>query len=176
MWYVIQVVGGKEKKMLSHINKALSQVPNLKLFIPRYVCMRKYQGQWHQEVKELFPGYIFVDTQQPELVEKGLRIFVSDVKPVCIGGGFYPIRQDEEKFLRGMMNAQNEIGISIGNLVNGRLVAESGPLESMPEAVDAICKIDRHKRIAELKLSLWGKERRVQVGLEVKEKLTIEEY
>ncbi len=173
MWYVISVAEGEEEKLMPRVRRALFTAPDCKLILPKYICQRRYQGMWHTEVKTLFPGYIFVDTDCPEKVVDGLKVFSANVRPVCIGGGFYPIRKEEHEFLLNMMNEKYEIELSVGNIVDGRLIVDEGPLK---DKSSKICRIDRHKRTAWLALTLWGNERQVKVGLEVKARLTGEEY
>lgn len=112
----------------------------------------------------LFPGYVFVCTKQPDQVEKRLQIFTHGVKPVRIGGGFNPIRSEEQEFLQSMMNEDYEIGYSSGNIIDGKLVIDYGPLMDKTESV---VKIDRHRRFAEILMTLWGVEQRIRVGLGV---------
>jgi putative transcription antiterminator len=173
MWYVIQVAEGTEENIIPKIGRALENVPDCNFIVPKYISNRRYQGMWHEEIKVLFPGYMFVDTVHSEEVLEGLKIFSANVKPVCIGGGFYPIRKEEQEFLLSMMNNRYEIELSVGNIVDGRLIVDAGPLKNRSSSV---CRIDRHKRTAELVLTLWGEKRRVKVGLQVKERLTGDEY
>ena len=175
MWYVIQVAEGTEENIIPKIGRALENVPDCNFIVPKYISNRRYQGMWHEEIKVLFPGYMFVDTVHSEEVLEGLKVSAQrgEYRPVCIGGGFYPIRKEEQEFLLSMMNNRYEIELSVGNIVDGRLIVDAGPLKNRSSSV---CRIDRHKRTAELVLTLWGEKRRVKVGLQVKERLTGDEY
>lgn len=165
MWYVLQVAVGREDSLIPAIERALRPLGDCEVFTPHYLAFRKNKDGWFTERRTLFPGYVFVDTQKPDALEKRVRIFTTSVKAVCIGGGFYPIRPAEQEFLAGMMGASREIAVSIGEMIEGNLVVRQGPLIGH---VGDVKKIDMHKRRAEVACSLWGEERRMRVGLEVR--------
>lgn len=71
MWYVIQVMSGEEHEKEQLFKKLILNRDGRtydKIFVPMYVRKKRYQGKWHEEQKVLFPGYIFVDTSDIELV------------------------------------------------------------------------------------------------------------
>jgi transcriptional antiterminator NusG len=173
MWYVVQSAEGKELNAAEKCRKAIPSHVATLIFSPRYEYMRRYQGAWHIKEGILFPGYIFVESDHPAELEEYLGHISSVVTPVCIGGGFYPIREDEEKFLQSMLDETYCIRYSLGYIVDGYLVVEHGPLQ---EKTDRITKIDRHRRAADITLRLFEEEKKVQVGLEVPRKMTAEEY
>ena len=75
--------------------------------------------------------------------------------------------------LRRMMDENDCIRFSVGYLVDQVLIVKEGPLQGFTEAVRWI---DRHKRAALVEISLFNERRKMKVGLEVKAKLTAEEY
>jgi transcriptional antiterminator NusG len=173
MWYVVQSTDDKEIVAMEKCKKAIPSAIATSIFSPRYEYMRRYRGDWHIKEGILFPGYIFIESNQPQELAKHLEHISGVVTPVRVGGGFYPIRDDEEDILRSMLDETYCIRYSLGYIVDGRLVVERGPLIGKTQYVT---KIDRHMRGAELMLHLFDKERRVQVGLEVPRKMTAEEY
>jgi transcriptional antiterminator NusG len=169
VWYVIQVLKGAEER--SACNKTREAIPEgmaANIFVPTYICMRRYQGMWHREQKVLFPGYFFIDTEQPEQVEELLNVLSGIVKPVCVGKDFVPVYAEEQQFLEEMMNAQHEIEMSVGNIINGAFDIYEGPLQKKGSIIR---RIDRHKRTGEIEVKLLGEIRRVKVGLEIVEKV-----
>ena len=66
MWYVIQVNTGDEENVLSMCARIVKEETYNDLFIPRYVCSRRYLGNWHNDALIMFPGYLFVDTDDIE--------------------------------------------------------------------------------------------------------------
>ena len=173
MWYVVQTASGQEEKAMEQCGHAVPTNAAGAIFSPTCECMKKYQGTWHMEVQRLFPGYVFIDSERPEELEKYLKRIPGAVIPVRIGGGFYPIRKEEQEFLQDMLDESYCLRFSIGNIVDGELIVEQGPLCKKAVYVQ---KIDRHRRSAQVLFRLFGEERPTRVGLEVKARLTAEEY
>lgn len=173
MWYAAQTTCGKERTAIEECRNALPENLAARIFVPRYQYMKKYQGQWHTEEAAAFPGYVFIESEKPAELEEALLRIPHTVTPVCIGGGFYPIRKEEEIFLRQMLDEQDCIRCSIGYLVDGQLMVWQGPLK---HAVERVRKIDRHKRLAEVEVRLFEESRQMKLGLEVKAKVSGEEY
>ncbi|MGN0466631.1 MAG: antiterminator LoaP [Lachnospiraceae bacterium] len=172
MWYVLQVAAGREDSICEKCKKAFLGKEASQIFVPKYVWLKKVKGVRQKEVNPLFSGYLFVESKMPETLEKRLQI-LQGVKPVCIGGGFYPIREEEEDFLRQFWGEERIVHFSTGYIVDRELNVIDGALKNFPKKVR---RIDRHNRLAEIELSLFGQQRRVLVGLEVKAKLTKEEF
>lgn len=173
MWYVAQTACGKERAAIEECRNALPENLAARIFAPRYQYRKKYQGQWHTEEAAAFPGYVFIESENPTELEEALERIPHTVTPVRIGDGFYPIRAEEETFLRQMLDEQDCIRNSVGYLVDGQLLVTQGPLKA---ATARIRKIDRHKRLAEVEVQLFEESRRVKLGLEVKAKVSGEEY
>lgn len=173
MWYVIQIKRGSEKDMCKKCRQALPMPVCSCVFVPKFRKVMKVKGVWKKEEEILFPGYLFVETKNAEEVEKYLEPLYGATKPVYIGGGFYPIRDEEEEFLRSIMNGNYVLNISKGYIVDGNLVVTKGPLV---QYADHVKWFDRHKRIGELELALWGERKTVRVGLEVVARVTEEEF
>ena len=173
MWYVVQCISGREESAIEKCRNALDSKLEPKIFSPICQFQKRYEGLWHTIEQIAFPGYILIESSQPAELEKLLQRISGVVVPVRIGGGFFPMREEEEAFLREMLDERDCIRFSVGYLVDGTLVVSRGPLK---EKGNFVRRIDRHKRIAELELSLLGEKKRVKIGLEVKAKLTGEEW
>lgn len=176
MWYVLQVAAGSEDSLVPIIGRALHVVDEYcDVFVPHFLGFRKDKEIWrNDERRVLFPGsgYVFVDTDRPELVEKRLHIFTNQVKPVSIEGGFHPIHMEEQEYLQKWMDAHHDIAISTGELIDGTLVVYHGPLRGRTKFVR---RIDKHKRSAEVDCTLWGQKQLMRVGLELQWKNLREE-
>lgn len=142
-------------------------------FAPTYQYLKRYSGKWNLEEDWLFPGYVFIESNLPNELEKQLKRIPTTVVPVRIGGGFNPIYEEERAILKMLIDENNCIRMSCGIIVDNRLIVEKGPLNNCQTY---ITRIDRHKRIAELGIELWKEPRRIKAGLEVRAKLTAEEY
>lgn len=173
MWYVVQTTSGREQAAVEKCKKALSRDIAADLFVPVCQFEKLYQKQWKMVTETAFPGYVFIESTKGEELEKMLRRIADVVTPVCIGGGFYPIRAEEEEVLRTLMDENDCIRTSVGYLVDEKLIVSQGPLDAFSESVKWI---NRHKRVAEIEISLFNEPRKMWVGLEVKGKMTGEEY
>ena len=123
--------------------------------------------------KVAFPGYFFIESDVPEQLEKKLLRIPGVVTPVRIGGGFNPIREEEEVMLRQLMDENDCILYSIGNLVDGKLIVEEGPLKKF---TGKVMRIERHDRWADIEMPLFETCKTMKVGLEIKARVTAEEY
>lgn len=187
MWYVIQVKTGEEEWIREKCRRVLPVSACRNIFAPKFQKMMKVKGIWRVEEEILFPGYLFLEMpkreepfdelEKADMLKERLQPLGSMIKPVCIGGGFYPIRQEEEALLRSLMHAteHNEYILerSRGYVVDGKLVVTNGPL--IPYT-DYVKWFDRHKRIGKLEISLWGETRKITVGLEVVARVTAKEF
>ena len=70
--YVIQVTAGKEERARRLILRLLPDVVE-DCYTPAYEVMRRVRGEWRLVRGTLLPGYLFVQTANPEKVAHGLR-------------------------------------------------------------------------------------------------------
>ena len=173
MWYVVQTMVDREDSAIEKCRIALDEKVATRVFTPKCQLPRKFHGEWKNIEKVAFPGYVFIESDSSAELEKLLMRIPSVVTPVRIGGGFYPIRKDEEAMLRKMMDANDCIRSSSGYIVDEKLVVEKGPLQHFAEMVK---KIERHKRWADVEVILFEECKYMRVGLEVKARITGEEY
>lgn len=163
-WYMLRTAVNQEKTRVFELEHTFAGLA-CSVFLPRYVCARRYEGAWHMESRLLFPGYIFVDTERPDAVKKRMAL-LSGVEQVG-SGGFFPIQPAEQEFLQGLLSPDYEVGYSVGDLRDGKLVIASGPLAAY---TDRVRRIDRHKRLAEVEYTLCGEAGRMRLGLEIRSK------
>ena len=72
MWYVIQVINGREDAMRERIERVLPGGAMQELFYPQYQTEIKVHGEWVNTTKPLFPGYLICDTADPRTVQQYL--------------------------------------------------------------------------------------------------------
>ena len=70
--YVVQVIGGQEESASEMIIKHAQDIVE-DCFIPRHEFMYRKSGHWHCKLRKLFPGYVFVATDEPERVRAAIR-------------------------------------------------------------------------------------------------------
>ena len=93
--------------------------------------------------------------------------------PVRIGGGFHPINKEEEEILQQLMDENDLILASVGNIIDGKLIVDEGPLKGLE---DRVRKINRHDRWGEVEIELFEECKTMRVGLQIVARLTGDEY
>lgn len=140
------------------------------IFVPKYTCMRKFQGEWHEKTLPLFFDYFFGDTERGEEVLEHLKVVSRIAKPVCVGDEFVPIYAEEQELLEEMMDEGKVIHKSKGDIISGEFRIYEGPLVDV-EKCKRIRKVDRHQRFGLLEIGVHGEKKLVRVGLEIVKKV-----
>lgn len=170
MWYVVQVVGGQEKRVLTLMQKIVADDLLQECFIPQYEIMRKTQGVWKKRVEVLLPGYLFVATDQPDRLMVELQKVPAFTKLLGNNDVFIPLNDQEVTFFESFTEPQHRtVTMSEGIIDGDDIVILKGPLMYQ---TGLIKKIDRHKRLAYLEMSIMGRKKIVKLGLEIVEKKT----
>lgn len=164
-WYAVQVRCGKEEEIMNTC--ALMVKPSVleECFVPKCKKMKKFRGRWENVVEILFKGYVFMITDDINELYNELKK-VPDLTKVLGNDGteIYPIRQEEAKFLTRFGGPQHLVEVSSGYVIGDTIKVTDGPLMGQE---GSIVKVDRHKRLAYVEVSLFGQVTRVQVGLEL---------
>lgn len=164
MWYVIQVRTGTEEEIQRQCETIIDKSILEKSFIPKYEQERKYQGEWHTELKILFPGYVFLISGEKEKLFFELKRIIGLTKLLGTGETIVSLTDEEVNFLLRLGGEEQTVEMSEGIIENDRVVVLSGPLKGNE---GLIRKIDRHKRKAWLEIEMFGRTVEMQVGLEV---------
>ena len=172
MWHVAHTMAGREESAIAQCRVAVGETAR-QFILPRCQFNRRWHGESKLIEKVAFPGYFFIDSDTPEELEKMLSRIPSMVTPVRIGGGFNLIRKEEKDVLLRMMNENDLIEASVGNVVDGKLIVEDDPLKGLEGRVK---KYERHDRWAEVELPLFDECKSMKVGLQVVAKMTEDEY
>lgn len=164
-WYVIQVRSGKEDEIKRTCERKIEREVLKECFIPRSIRLKKYQGKWHQVEEILFKGYVFMITDHIDVLFNKLKM-IPDLTKVLGNDGEYicPILKDEAIFLLKFGKEDHIVDISKGYIEGDVIKITSGPLIGYE---GLIRKIDRHKRIAYVEVSLFDQVTTVKVGLEI---------
>ncbi|MCI8853008.1 MAG: hypothetical protein HFI32_05820 [Lachnospiraceae bacterium] len=145
--------------------------------------MRHYEGDWHLEQRLLFPGLLFLESQDKDQLCQELERDPEIRQLLGNRSGIQAIDPEVEGFLRGLCGASHHSGMSRGYIRDGQTFVTEGPLRGKESLIR---KIDRHKRVARIGMdperkSARGKrsseskparetmisERELQVGLEI---------
>lgn len=165
MWCVVHVRDKKEKNMEDFVANLLPQGLAVRCFHLRRVRRKKFEGQWQTVHEDLFPGYVFIDTNQPDSVYKELKrvprpkLLFSDDEYVSV------LERKETQFMETIADRNGVIGISIVKIAeDGTIRYMSGPLVNVKDQIE---KVDLHKRVAKLETSILGQKRILYLGIEI---------
>lgn len=168
MWYVVQVRSGTEHNIRIQCNKKIPDAIMERCFIPYYEEKKKQNGTWNTLQKVLFPGYIFMITEDVEKLFFHLKTIEGMTKLIGTGQDIIPLKEEEITFLKRFGGEEQIVSMSEGIIEGTQVIITSGPLMGMEGLIQ---KIDRHKRKAWLDLELFGRMQQVEVGLEITKKV-----
>lgn len=164
MWYVVQVFTGTEKTICRQAEKAIPADILQRIFIPHYEEKRRIRGEWKLLQKILFPGYVFVVTDQIEELWLQLKKLIGYTRLIGAGEDVIPLTEEEVAFLLNFGKEEQVVKLSQGIIENDRVRITEGPLMGME---GSIRRIDRHKRKAWVEVQMFGRKQVVQVGVEI---------
>ena len=168
MWYVIWALARKEKELINIITDKVPANVYTRVWTPCKKEIRRYSG--HQTTVDiiLFPGYVFIDTDDPDAVHQYLYRYSSYIRFLKDGESYSPVSDHERSIIEHFTGESGTAGISMGVISDGRLHILDGPLVGMESQ---ITKIDRHRRKAYVQIdNLLGEDRVLSFGLEVIDK------
>lgn len=168
MWYVVQVRTGTEENIRIQCQKRIPESILTRCFIPYYEEKKRMRGEWVTLKKVLFPGYVFMVTDDLEELYLQLRDVTGLTRFLGTGDEIVPLTSEEEEFLRHMGGEEQVVHMSEGIIEGEKVHVTDGPLQGME---GYIRKIDRHKRKAYLEISMFGRIQSVQIGLEIVKKI-----
>lgn len=164
MWYVVQVRTGTEESIRMQCEKNISARVLERCFVPYYEEKKRIRGEWTVQKKVLFPGYVFIVSEEMERLYEELKNVVGLTKLLGIGQEIVALDDKEIAFLKRFGGEEQIVEMSVGVIEQSKVIVTSGPLMGME---GLIRKIDRHKRKAWLEVEMFGRSQIVQVGLEI---------
>lgn len=170
MWYVVQVRSGAEENMRRQSEKLIPKTILEQCFIPYYEEKKHMMGEWKIQKKILFPGYIFTVSENIDALFEYLKKVDGLTKLLGTGQEIVALGSDEIEFLKRFGGTSQVVTMSEGIIINSKVKINSGPLKGMEGFIK---KIDRHKRKAWLELPMFGRIQKIQVGIEITEKITL---
>lgn len=128
--------------------------------------MKRTDGAWHKRCERLFPGYVFVQTEDPRKVQQLLYTVPTLTRMLdSAGDTFLPLAPDEVAWINIHTNAGTHVvEMSEGVIEGDRVAVNSGPLKGQEASIS---RIDRHKRLAWVDVDMFGRHKTIRVGLEI---------
>ena len=173
-WYVVQVETGREQKACKAIERACSHADALadkdeslvrEVFSPRYKSRFKLHGEWHDEERQLLPGYVVAVTAEPWELAGVLRSVPGFTHVLKTGETFAPLKDEDRSWIeRWTTEGDRTIPMSIAYKEGDKIVVTDGPLKGRE---GLITKIKRRLCLAELEIHAGTMTIRTTVGLAV---------
>lgn len=167
MWCAVHVRNGSEAKTEAFVSRLLPKGLNARCFHLTRSRRKKYGGQWQTIHEDLMPGYVFIDTDQPEAVYR-------ELKQTSVGSLLFSDREfvttlekNESDFMEGIVDEDGEIGLSrVSVSEDGEIRFLSGPLLNVRHLIR---KLNLHKRVAEVETRFMGGKHILYFGIEIEE-------
>ena len=166
MWYVIQVYTGQELEIARQCRERV-MIEGEDVFVPLAERWTKIRGERTLITSRLFPGYVFIETDQIEDFHRRLNRIYAMTKVLRTGDEMTPIQKEEEEYLRKLGGDEHVVRYSEGYIEGDKLVVTSGPLKDFEGNVK---KVLRHKRLVVVEVPLLGRTVEVTVGMGVVER------
>ena len=163
-WYVIQVQPKSEHRLCTKIKDRVSKELYSDCFVPQVEYLFKKDGIFEKRIKPLFPGYVFVITDNIRDFYDSLKRINGFKKVLTDGEDFAPIRQEEADFIAGITDKDKNVSLSEGYIIDSKIVVTSGPLLGREGIIK---KIDRHKRLAFIEFDFMGQPQLIKIPLEI---------
>ena len=155
VWYVIQVINGREDVMRERIERVVPSGALQELFYPQYQTEIKVHGEWVNTTKPLFPGYLICDTADPRTVQQYLLRMDDFARVLSQDGQFVPLAKEETQFIGNFTNRGDRVVPMSEALKDGdQVVVTAGPLLGHEGLIKTI---NRRKSTAFLELNLCGR-------------------
>lgn len=165
MWYVIQVINGREDVMRDRIEHVVPAGAMQELFYPQFQTEIKVHGEWVNTTKPLFPGYLICDTADPRTVQQYLLCMGDFARVLSQDGQFVPLAKEEVQLIGSFTHAGDRVVPMSEGLKDGeQVVVTAGPLLGHEGLIKTI---NRRKSTAYLELDLQGRRVTTRVGLAV---------
>lgn len=163
VWYVIQVITGKEQKTVESILDVVPHEVLQECFFPQYTTEIKIKGQWVAIDKPMFPGYLIAVTDDPYGLDRELHKLNLFARIVSQGRVLLPLDQSDIKIIDSCTEPGHRVipmsrGFKVGDLVS----IDQGPLVGQQARIK---RINRRKSTAVIEFNLCGRIVSARMGL-----------
>ncbi len=164
LWYAIQTYTGKEEQLTEMIRRVAPEGSFAECFVPYFERLRCWRQQNQIQILRLFPGYIFISTDEIEGVFQCLKRIPAMSKIMTTGAfEFTPLYSGEAEFLTGILDADHIVRLTYAATDGkGHVTYMAGPLEKCRDRVEAY---KFHDRYAQVRLTIAGQEKTARMGL-----------
>ncbi len=175
-WYVLRVMGGKERKTVSFIEKEIDRL-GIRDFVSQVLVPTEkvYQirnGKKVSKEKNFFPGYVLIEAnlsgEVPHILKNVTNVlgFLGATK----GGVPVPMRKSEINRILGKVDdmALTEEHVNIPFVVGETVKVIDGPFNSFHAEIEAI---DEQKKKLQLMVKIFGRKTPLELNFMQIEKI-----
>ena len=175
-WYVLRVMGGKEKKTVSFIEKEIERLGMqdfvAQILIPTEKIYQIRKGKKVSKERNFFPGYVLVEAnlvgEVPHVLKNVTNVlgFLGATK----GGVPVPMRKSEINRILGKVDEMSltDENISIPFLVGETVKVIDGPFNSFNAEIEGI---DEQKKKLKLMVKIFGRKTPLEMNFMQVEKI-----
>ena len=173
-WYVLQGRSGQEEKIIHSCRQHLSAEALDSAFLFRCERLWRSEGEWKLTQKEMFPGYVFLESSRPDLLSIELERYRTIFKVMEEPGYLISVYQEEEHYLRRLCGEKHLLKLSYGykDREDGISHITEGPLMGLEQRV---ARFDWHRRFAQVEVPLARRKLIVWAGLGIAEQVLTRE-
>lgn len=170
-WYILQCRTGQEREIIASLKQHLSSEALSEAFLFQSERLwRAGGGNWKLVVKDMFPGYVFMESKNPKRLPEELEQYRGIVRVMEDPGYLYSVYEEEKKRLLMLCGKEHILRLSYGYRENGVNCLLAGPLKGMEHH---IIKADWHRRFAQVEVPLSGTKTIIWAGLGLPEERTL---
>ena len=138
MWYVLQTMTGKEEELVRMIRKILPFGSYEDCFVAYFERIWRKQQQSVVHVERLFPGYVFIISENPNELFLQLKQVPAMSKMMADGEfTFLALEQEEEDFFQEMLKKDHIVHLSyVKTDGRGEPLRIVGPLEQYQRQIE----------------------------------------
>ena len=175
MYYVVQVQTGKEEKTIDAIKNQLKEnlkdkADSIDVFSPYKETNKKYKDGYKTVVERCFPGYIFVETDDPK--ELFIQLYFTPEYTKLLGREGYsyvwtPLDEDESRMIDILYSRNNDRITKISDIsINegDQIIVLDGPLDGL---LGKVKKINLHKRLVTVGFTLCNRPVEAELSINI---------
>ena len=164
LWYAIQTYTGKEENLTEMIRRIVPEGCIGECFVPYFEQLHCWHQQNQIRVMRLFPGYIFLSSDDIGSLFQWLKRVPAMSKIMSAGAfEFTSMYDGEAEFLLQMMDADHIVRLTyVATDGKNHVSYLSGPLE---KCRDRIQDYQFRKRYAQVRLQIAGQEKTARAGI-----------
>ena len=177
--YVIQTITSQEQILVELIQKQISPMFYTEIFIPKRQMNRRIRGKWQNILELLFPGYVFIISDNPAALFQELRN-IPRLSNLLHAGAFefIPLKPAEQRFIEKIGQRRGDHIFAISEIeLDPKVPYQRGDSVritsgDLKDFEGYILYLDIHKRKAVIRTEMFGGNSvDVHVGIEIVTKL-----